>query len=95
MQSQTHQLSSRFNLVSMPDRHVFLFGTETVIGNSTTQDDLFLRFASQETTNDFVPTATNTAGSFRIQDGSKIVSAVRSRNAVLYGQIHHLMHYSL
>ena len=67
----------------MPDRHVFLFGTETVIGNSTTQDDLFLRFASQETTNDFVPTATNTAGSFRIQDGSKIVSAVRSRNAVL------------
>ena len=74
---------SRFNLVSMPDRHVFLFGTETVIGNSTTQDDLFLRFASQETTNDFVPTATNTAGSFRIQDGSKIVSAVRSRNAVL------------
>ena len=75
--------SSRFNLVSMPDRHVFLFGTETVIGNSTTQDDLFLRFASQETTNDFVPTATNTAGSFRIQDGSKIVSAVRSRNAVL------------
>ena len=75
--------NSRFNLVSMPDRHVFLFGTETVIGNSTTQDDLFLRFASQETTNDFVPTATNTAGSFRIQDGSKIVSAVRSRNAVL------------
>ena len=75
--------NSRFNLVSMPDRHVFLFGTETVIGDSTTQDDLFLRFASQETTNDFVPTATNTAGSFRIQDGSKIVSAVRSRNAVL------------
>jgi hypothetical protein len=75
--------NSRFNLVSMPHRHVFLFGTETVIGNSTTQDDLFLRFASQETTNDFVPTATNTAGSFRIQDGSKIVSAVRSRNAVL------------
>ena len=75
--------NSRFNLVSMPDRHVFLFGTETVIGNSTTQDDLFLRFASQETTNDFVPTATNTAGSFRIQDGSKIVAAVRSRNAVL------------
>ena len=67
----------------MPDRHVFLFGTETTIGTSTTQDDLFLRFASQETTNDFVPTATNTAGSFRIQDGSKIVSAVRSRNAVL------------
>ena len=28
-------------------------------------------------------TATNTSGSFSIQDGSKIVAAVRSRNAVL------------
>ena len=74
---------SRFNLVSMPDRHVFLFGTETTIGSSTTQDDLFLRFASQEDYNTWVPTATNTAGSFRIQDGSKIITAVRSRNAVL------------
>jgi hypothetical protein len=75
--------SSRFTLVSMPDRHIFLFGTETTIGNSTTQDDLFLRFSSQEDFTTWSPTATNTAGSFRIQDGSKIVSAVRSRNAVL------------
>ena len=75
--------SSRFNLVSMPDRHIFLFGTETTIGDSTTQDDLFLRFSSQEDFTTWGPTATNTAGSFRIQDGSKIVSAVRSRNAVL------------
>ena len=74
---------SRFNLVSMPDRHVFLFGTETTIGSSTTQDDLFLRFSSQEDYTTWTPTATNTAGSFRIQDGSKIVTAVRSRNAVL------------
>ena len=67
----------------MPDRHVFLFGTETTIGNSNTQDDLFLRFASQEDYNTWSPTATNTAGSFRVQDGSKIITAVRSRNAVL------------
>ena len=39
---------SRFNLISMPDRHVFLFGTETTIGSSSTADDLFLRFSSQE-----------------------------------------------
>ena len=75
--------NSRFNLVSMPDRHIFLFGTETTIGNTSTQDDLFLRFSSQEDFNTWSPTATNTAGSFRIQDGSKIVAAVRSRNAVL------------
>ena len=75
--------TSRFNLVSMPDRHVFLFGTETTIGDATTRDDLFLRFSSQEDFTTWTPTATNTSGSFRIQDGSKIVTAVRSRNAVL------------
>ena len=75
--------TSRFNLVSMPDRHVFLFGTETTIGDSSTRDDLFLRFSSQEDFTTWTPTATNTSGSFRIQDGSKIVAAVRSRNAVL------------
>tara|TARA_R110000803_G_scaffold25935_2_gene61839 strand:- start:1999 stop:3855 length:1857 start_codon:yes stop_codon:yes gene_type:complete len=74
---------SRFNLVSMPDRHTFLFGTETLIGSGTSQDDLFLRFSSQESFTDWVPSAANSAGSFRIQDGSKIVTAVRSRNSVL------------
>jgi len=75
--------TSRFNLVSMPDRHVFLFGTETTVGDANTRDDLFLRFSSQEDFTTWTPTATNTSGSFRIQDGSKIVAAVRSRNAVL------------
>ena len=75
--------TSRFNLVSMPDRHVFLFGTETTIADANTRDDLFLRFSSQEDFTTWTPTATNTSGSFRIQDGSKIVAAVRSRNAVL------------
>ena len=79
----TTPTKSRFNLVSMPERHIFLFGTETLIGDTTTADPLFLRFSSQETTTAWNPTAVNTAGSFRIQDGSEIVSAVRSRNAVL------------
>jgi len=74
---------SRFNLISMPDRHVFLFGTETTIGSTSTADDLFLRFSSQEDYTTWTPTATNTAGSYRIQDGSKIMDAIRSRNAVL------------
>jgi len=74
---------SRFTLVSPVDRHVFLFGTETTIGTSSTADPLFLRFSSQEDYNTWIPTATNTAGSFRIQDGSKIMAAVRSRGAIL------------
>ena len=79
----TAPTKSRFNLISMPDRHVFLFGTETIIGNTSTADDLFLRFSSQEDYTTWTPTATNTAGSYRIQDGSRIMDAIRSRNAVL------------
>ena len=71
--------ASRVLLVSSPDRHIFLFGTETTIGTSATQDNLFLRFSSQEDFNTWSPASTNTAGSFRIQDGSKIVAAKRSR----------------
>ena len=75
--------TNRFLLVSSPDRHVFLMGTETTIGSSGTQDDLFLRFSSQEDFNTWAPASTNTAGSFRIQDGSKIVAAQRSRGSIL------------
>lgn len=75
--------SNRFLLVSSPDRHVFLFGTETTIGGSNTRDDLFLRFSSQENPSEWAPASTNSAGTFRIQDGSRIVSAVRSRGSIL------------
>jgi hypothetical protein len=75
--------TSRKVLVSSPDRHIFLFGTETTVGSSGTQDDLFLRFSSQEDYTTWAPTAANTAGSFRIQDGSRIVTATKSRGSIL------------
>ena len=75
--------ASRFLILSTPDRHAILLGTETTIGTTTTQDDLFLRFSSQEDTSTWSPAATNTAGSFRIQDGSKIITALRSRGSIL------------
>jgi len=75
--------ASRHLILSTPDRHVILLGTETTIGTSNTQDDLFLRFSSQEDFTDWSPTSINTAGSFRIQDGSKIVTTVRSRGSIL------------
>jgi len=75
--------TNRLCLVSSPDRHIFLFGTEVTIGNAGTQDDLFLRFSSQEDFNTWNPASTNTAGTFRIQDGSKIVAATRSRGSIL------------
>jgi len=75
--------ASRHLILSTPDRHVILMGTETTIGTSSTQDDLFLRFSSQEDFTDWSPTSINTAGSFRIQDGSKIMTTVRSRGSIL------------
>jgi hypothetical protein len=57
--------ASRHLILSTPDRHAILLGTETTIGTSSTQDDLFLRFSSQEDTSTWSPAATNTAGSFR------------------------------
>ena len=75
--------ASRHLILSTPDRHVVLLGTETTAGTTTTQDDLFLRFSNQEDFTTWSPSSTNTAGSFRIQDGSKIMTAVRSRGSIL------------
>ena len=69
-------------LVSTPDRHLVFFGTETTIGTSSTQDDMFIRFSDQEDINTYTPTATNTAGTQRLADGSQIRGAIRGRDAI-------------
>ena len=74
---------SRFMIVSGDDRHVICLGTETTIGQTATQDNMFLRWSDQESTSVWTPTATNTAGSFRLTDGNQINTAVRSRGAVM------------
>ena len=74
--------ASRAMLVSTPDRHLIFFGTETTIGDKTTQDEMFIRFSDQEDINTYAPTAINTAGTQRLADGSKIMGAVRGRDAI-------------
>jgi hypothetical protein len=74
--------ASAFTLVSTPDRHLVFFGTETTIGTKSTQDPMFIRFSSQEDINTYTPSATNTAGTQRLADGSKIVGAIRGRDAI-------------
>jgi hypothetical protein len=74
--------ASAFSLVSTPDRHLVFFGTETTIGTKSTQDPMFVRFSSQEDINTYAPSATNTAGTQRLADGSKIVGAIRGRDAI-------------
>ena len=74
--------ASRFTLVSDRDRHLFHFGTETTIGNSLTQDPMFVRFSNQEDLNTYLPTATNTAGTFRLDTGNKITAALQGKDYV-------------
>jgi hypothetical protein len=74
--------ASRHMLVSTPDRHLVFFGTETTIGDTSTQDDMFIRFSDQEDINTYTPTATNTAGTQRLADGSQIMGAIRGRDAI-------------
>ena len=75
--------ASRFSLVSTDTRHLMIFGTETTIGDTSTQDDLLFRFSDREDATDFTPVATNEAGSLRITDGSKIIGAVKSSGQIL------------
>jgi hypothetical protein len=74
--------ASRDMLVSTPDRHLVLFGTETTIGTTSSQDDMFIRFSSQEDINTWAPSATNTAGTQRLAAGSRIMGAKLGRNAI-------------
>ena len=74
--------ASRDMLVSTPDRHLVFFGTETTIGDTTTQDEMFIRFSSQEDINTYTPTATNSAGTQRLAAGSRIMGAKLGRNAI-------------
>ena len=74
--------ASRHMIVSTPDRHLVFFGTETTIGDVSTQDDMFVRFSDQEDINTYTPTATNTAGTQRLADGSQIRGAIRGRDAI-------------
>ena len=74
---------SIMTLVSDRDRHLFHLGTETTIGNASTQDKMFIRFSDQESLSDYEPTSTNTAGTFRLDDGTRIVGAIKGKDYIL------------
>jgi hypothetical protein len=74
---------SLMSLVSDRDRHLFLMGTETTIGTPSKQNRMFIRFSNQEDINTYNPTATNTAGTFLLDQGNEIVTAVQGKDYVL------------
>ena len=68
---------SVMTLVSDRDRHLIHLGTEPTIASGT-QDKMFIRFSDQESLTDYAPTSINTAGTFRIDNGAKIVGGVNA-----------------
>ena len=75
--------ATRSTLVSPTTRHLIHFGTETTIGDPTTQDDMFIRFSADEDINQYTVEATNTAGTQRLQDGTKIMGALVAKENIL------------
>src|SRR5210317_1867214 len=75
--------ATRVTLVSPTTRHLIHLGTETTIGDTTTQDDMFIRFSDQEDINDYTPTAINSAGTQRLQDGTKIIGSLKAKETIL------------
>jgi hypothetical protein len=74
---------SVMTIVSDRDRHLFHLGTETTVGSPSTQDKMFIRFSDQESTSVYEPTSTNTAGTFRLDDGTRIVGAFKGKDYIL------------
>jgi len=87
--------STRLTITSDRDRHVVHFGTETTIGDTTTQDPMFIRFSDQENFSVYQPTSVNTAGTFRLDTGNKIVAAVSGKdyNLILTDQAAYTMQF--
>ena len=75
--------ATRTTLISPTTRHLIHFGTEVTIGNTATQDDMFIRFSADESINEYTIEATNTAGSQRLQDGTRIVGALVAKENIL------------
>jgi len=87
--------ATRLTITSDRDRHVVHFGTETTVGDATTQDPMFIRFSDQENFSVYQPTSVNTAGTFRLDTGNKIVAAVSGKdyNLILTDQAAYTMQF--
>jgi hypothetical protein len=75
--SASEVTKSRSTTISFPDRHVISLGSYST--SASAQDPMLLRWSDQESTSTWTASASNTAGSQRLQIGTKIVCAVPSR----------------
>jgi hypothetical protein len=68
-------------LVSDASRFVIAFGVNDY--GSAVQDPLLIRWSDQESVTTWLPSVTNQAGSYRLSQGSQIISAMQNRQEIL------------
>lgn len=71
----------KYTLISDASRFVLAFGCNDIA--SDVQDPMLIRWSDQENATDWMPTATNQAGSLRLSHGSQIITALQSRQEIL------------
>ena len=74
-------LNQTYFLISDASRFVICFGTNDYL--STVFDPMLIRWSDQESVTNWTPAVTNQSGSIRLSHGSKIVTALQSRQEIL------------
>ena len=73
-----------FIIVSDTSRFVLVMGTNDPYAvNPTAMDPMLIRWSDQENPFVWIPSATNQAGSIRLSHGSKIVTAIQTRQEIV------------
>lgn len=70
-----------YMLVGPDNRHVLLFGTN--LASTGEQDRMFLRWCEGDNFRSWLATATNDAGSKRLDIGSRLITAVKTRSQIV------------
>ena len=81
----TSPVSTNSIIVSPNDRHLICLGTNRFEATATVSgafDPMLVRWSDQDDRNEWNPTAATDAGEVVLTDGTRIVGAVRARNAI-------------
>jgi hypothetical protein len=70
-------------IVSQLDRHIIAFGAQPFGGDNIDYDPMLVRWSNQDDPINWSPSPTNSAGFFRLSKGSRIVTAVDTRQEIL------------
>jgi len=74
-------LYQNYMLISDVSRFILVFGTNDLA--STEMDPMLIRWPDQESMIDWMPSPTNQAGSIRLSRGSRLVTAIQSRQEIV------------